>query len=396
MPPDNNSFNEEDLELAEDSIIDDDALSAIMPASETEPLITSYIPTTYTQPPTTDSYDYLISPKKNKKTVMEQPSLSFVCVECKRKIDESEHTNSYGSRPINEKNECAAICSKCLKYFSQCELCRTYFYKTELQLNHCAPCIEMAPKHYIHNYKYKVQKDFPMIGKEPKDKIYYGIELELESENLGLDVLIVHSLVKEFALLKRDSSIKHGFEIVSAPAVIESHYELWDNFFEKLPKTCHPLSSCGMHVHASRDRMSDLQIGKILEFIHSKDNQEFIKLIAGREKPVFLGNEKGYNELEPKKIADMKVRVDRHTALNLNNLETIEFRIFWATRDKRIFFKNIEFCRAIIKWTDWAMTSIKEAVDYKQFIEFVKKNRKDYEYLCLFFETPSMKRLLES
>ena len=327
---------------------------------------------------------------------MKQEELSLICLQCDKKLIEGKDCYwTYGFKGVNAKNQLFVICATCLPLFKQCVCCGRHFREKELQLGHCDQCIENAPHQYIHNYKYKVEKDFAMIGKPPKDQIYYGVELELESENLGLDVLIVNSLIKNFACLKRDSSIKHGFEIVSAPAIIEEHYHIWDEFFTKLPATCHPLKSCGMHVHASRERMSDLQIGKILEFLHNRNNQEFIKLIAGREKPVFLGNGKGYHELEPKKIADMKVPIDRHSALNLNNGETIEFRIFWATRDKRIFLKNIEFCRAMIKWTDWATTSIQDSIDYRRFIEFVKRNRKDYEYLCLFFETPSMKRLLE-
>lgn len=296
------------------------------------------------------------------------------------------------------------ICDKCVSKFAVCSSCGYHFKPEELELEHCVKCISEAPKRYIKRYSYRVEDDFGMrhgavsaetySSGKPKDEIYYGVELELESEKLGLDVIRVNALVKDFAYLKSDSSIKSGFEIVSAPATMEEHYHMWDNFFEKLPPTSRPLKSCGMHVHASRGRMSDLQIAKILVFLHSEKNREFVKLIAGRESSFHNNFETKKSFRDVKKLTyDKHGRPDHHTALNLHKEQTIEFRIFWATRDKRIFFKNLEFVKAIIKFSDWAHTSMKD-IEWRKFVEFARAYRKDYEYLCLFFETPSMKKLL--
>lgn len=338
------------------------------------------------------------------KTKRKQKPPRTVCVSCGKiwKSAPKSRTYQYGNGNLSKNGDYKILCHKCVRKFTftECIRCSRYFEKNQIKFEHCPTCIEAAPRDVIKNYTFRVEDDLQMLHKtrsvntdkdgKPKDEIYYGVELELESDNLGLDVLIVDSLTKKFACLKRDSSIKKGFEIVSAPATIEEHYHMWDDFFKKLPTTCKPLRSCGMHVHASRNRLSDLQLGKILVFLHAKENYEFVKLIAGRDSSF-------HNDFtKPKKFVDSRAEgVDRHTALNLNNDNTIEFRIFWATRDKRLFMKNIEFCKAMIKFADWATNSIKEATNFRKFVDWVYKNRKEYEYLALFFETPSIQKLLK-
>ena len=321
-----------------------------------------------------------------------------VCISCKKVLQENDTYASYfNSRKIDDRGKLQVICSACVSNsdFKQCESCLSYYEDNILERGDCQTCIAEATARHILNYKYRVEKDLGMRGQEPKDRIYYGIELELESKNIGLDVLIVNSLIKEIAKLKKDASIKHGFEIVSAPATIDEHYYMWDNFFEKLPPTCEPLHSCGMHVHVTRDRLSELQIGKMLMFLHAKENREFIKVVAGRDSN-FHNNfttEKRYKDVRIP-LVDKDGRPDHHTALNLHKENTIEFRIFWSTRDRRIFLKNIEFCKAITKFADWATNSLCDSVNYMKFVGFVQTNRKEYPYLSLFFEMPSVKALI--
>jgi hypothetical protein len=358
-----------------------------------------------------------IQSKKGKLVSIEPPvDAKAICIHCGKTIRKNAKRTRYGyDAQFTEKNELKAICANCLKHFVTCKACACFFKPDELKYNHCPTCIERAPENIIRNYSFKVEDNFDMrhgvtsidtqteqnrkfgVDKPigfPKDEIFYGVELELASSNLGLDVLIVDSLIRKgkvaFATLKKDSSIKpKGYEIVSVPATLEEHRNLWNEFFEKLPPTSHPFRSCGMHVHASRSRMSDLQIAKMLVFLHAKENRPFVELIAGR-------TSNPQNDFtKPKTFLDVRKVVDRHTALNLNNEHTIEFRIFASTRDKRIFLKNLEFVRAIIKFADWSANSIKSATNWRKFVDWVMQRRKDYEYLCLFFETESFRKLMD-
>lgn len=277
------------------------------------------------------------------------------------------------------------ICEKCSQELPSCSSCGFFFEKDHLVLGRCPSCVSVSAKRVIKNYTYKVDEEISLIGK-PKDQIYYGVELELESKNYNYDSLVVSELIKGFACLKRDSSLEEGFEIVTAPCALEEHYKIWDGFINELPHTVYPLRTCGMHVHATRFRLSDLQIGKILCFLHNPSNGKFVKLIAGR--PSNFHND----FTAPKKISDglhgglVPQNAERHTALNLNGDKTIEFRIFRSSKMPVEILKNIEFCRAMIKFTDWGVCSIQQAQQWKQFVNFVFSYKRDFPYLSNFLK----------
>lgn len=322
------------------------------------------------------------------------------CVVCDLEFKKSGNKRRYEMffGKIKQKKEIADVCcdtEECRAKCLSCKGCERLFRNEgDLYSGYCQSCVKNASRVLVRQYSFKAEMNFQFRG-QSQDQIYYGIELEYESEDINMDTLRVHTLLGDernpetvIGVLKKDISIGEGFEIVSVPSTIDQHHVMWDNFFAKLPQTCKPLHSCGMHVHATRVRMTDLHIGKILAFLHRKENRDFIRLIAGRDSSF-------HNNFEaPKSLKDSRAKgLDRHTALNLNNENTIEFRIFASTRDKRIFLKNIEFCKALIKFTDMSARSIQESQDYKRFIGFVFKNRKQYEYLALFLETSPVLKL---
>jgi len=225
--------------------------------------------------------------------------------------------------------------------------------------------------------------------------MFLGVELELECKDYGFDTCAVHSLIKNFACLKKDVSIDKGFEIVSAPATIDNHYKLWDKFFNEIPESVYPLPTCGMHVHASRVQLSDLQIGKMLFFIHNPENRHFIKLIAGRKSNEFNDYESVKKLSDGKNGGVLPQNSDRHTALNLNSQKTIECRIFRATKNKEEFFKNIEFFHALIKFTYPGVSSIEESKSYKHFCNYVFNHRFEYPNLNKFLATKGVLILKE-
>lgn len=286
-----------------------------------------------------------------------------------------------GKRCFYEKE----ICAGCLDEFRGCKLCNSFFYPTELKEGTCFLCIQKSYKKLINNYTFKPADFFSPKG-ETLDNIFYGVEVEYESENYGEDTFNVFNLVKDFAVLKRDSSLEQGFEIVSFPAPLELHYTLWNNFFSNIPKSVKSFRTCGMHVHCSRHRLSSLQIGKMLFFIHDIENRKFIELIAGRKSNY-------QNDFETvKKVTDGKdggmvpQNTERHTGLNLNGANTIEFRIFASPKDSKTLYKNIEFCKALIKFTECSMHSIEESKKNKVFCDFVARNRRDFPNLNNFLK----------
>jgi len=304
------------------------------------------------------------------------------CFVCKNSIFDGDQAYRYGLR--DETGTRGDIfCGKCSGRFIRCSVCCLNFLPSDIFMKHCPNCVESAPQRLIRNYSTKVHRELPRLG-HSGDDIYFGVELEYECGKYGRDTLVTDSLIKGFAMLKKDSSITKGFEVVTSPASPDIHEVNFKTLFDKLPITVQPDITCGMHVHVSRVRLSDLQIGKMLKFLHNPDNEKFIITISGRPSS-------HHNDFKrPKKITEglfggkNQVHKDRHTALNLNNPETIEFRLFRGTRDISVFMKNLEFCRALVKFTGWAHYSIGDSEKFSVFFDFVRKNRKEYNFLWNF------------
>lgn len=367
----------------------------------------------------------------------------------------------------NQKNGSSEyVHEKHLSRLNSCCSCKRLFLEV-LEENYCVYCIQRAVDKHILSYNTRAENKLDCFfspkdpknnfcdknisafyqGRNPNSFVYnsggleprpnlFGIELEYEcGKSRGLAVLKVHPLVEKFAVLKRDSTLAEGFEIVSAPADKLSHYHLWDELF-KLIETdenikCTPYHfdeekgkgvGCGLHIHISKDSMihhnsygiedkngrvkdlsivTGLSVAKLQTFIYSSSNRKFVQLMAGRESNM-------YNDFTKEKgiIIDNKGRIikgagsvinlahggfDHRTAVNFNssNGKTIEFRIFRSTKNRFELLKNIDFVDAICCFCRTGNASLLEMKNWIYFYEFVCKNRQDYPYLYKFFEKDS-------
>lgn len=319
---------------------------------------------------------------------VEVNSILGYCINCNCEITRKAKFLPYAkSRSVRFLDGDKYICAKCYKNgeFDCCKGCHEVYKNENLSFGLCIRCLNRTPKTLLNNYSFKVEEELAKIG-ESKDGILYGVELEYEARDYPTDIINIYDVIKEFAFLKRDSSIERGFEIVSAPCSLEAHYKIWCSFFAKLPSTVQIYRTCGMHVHATRSRLTNLQIGKMLVFLHSPNNRQFVETIAERK-----SNTQNNFEIF-KKIGDGKnggalpQNADRHTALNLNNHKTIEFRIFNSPKNKATLLKNIEFCKALIKFTGMGEHSISEAKDFRVFCDYIKTYRKEYIFLAQFLK----------
>lgn len=264
--------------------------------------------------------------------------------------------------------------------FAECSECGGFAPKTSLYHQFCPACVPQAPARKIRKYSYKIE--YPWLGK-PDNGRFFGVELELEAtpKSYGHATLDVSALLGEFAVLKKDASIVNGFEIVTVPASIEEQKKHWKNILSGLPSSVSPDLTCGMHVHVSRDTLwgcSDLQIGKILAFLHNPQNRRYISYIAGRPSSYHNDFTKPKCVREGKGGGAYQNDRDRHTAFNCNNAHTFEFRIFQATVDYNILAKNLDFCAALMDFTASCNSSLSEFNKMDSFLAFVRKNRKEY------------------
>lgn len=300
--------------------------------------------------------------------------------------NQCEHCN-YGSKKSDIRQwEGHSYCSHCYDNMFVCVSCqRRQFHEQSADAGICRGCFEEERRIINPQHDAKIKLDFQ--GEGPH---FYGIELEVEcDEKINRRPQFAKQILKlfdGFVMAKHDGSIVDrngkniGFEIVTVPASREIQYDKWNHFFDNLPKglRSYDTKTCGLHVHASRNPLSQLTIAKILLFMNRKENIPFITTIAGR-------SANRYCQIKDKVFKDARYgTMDRYEALNLVNKGTIEFRIFRGTLKRESLFKSLEFCDALIYFCKECSYSIRDCQKVDKFLEYVKLRKKDYIHLWAF------------
>lgn len=272
-------------------------------------------------------------------------------------------------------------------------------------------------------------KDFSLPCKCGWDRLFFGVELEVEGsgwtagERDAAAEKIV-DLTGKRVIVKRDGSLSDGgeggFEIVTAPAPLSIQREIWRPFFDWAPSSglkAQKTVTCGMHIHVSRAALGNdlkahwLSIGKIVQFIHEPENRQFVEFMSGRppghyqdfmrDKRLFVptakpvqwsvaagappdGGMKWMTHPDVAKRLTYSPRRDarsRYTAVNLMNPGTIEFRIFKSTLNPHTFWARFEFVAALVKYCMPTVASIQH-MKVPHFAAWLSTQRKDYPDLC--------------
>jgi len=205
-----------------------------------------------------------------------------------------------------------------------------------------------------------------------------GVELEVEiiSGSYKDTAKQVLALAPKSYILKEDGSLAKGFEICSVPLSLEEHQIFWPTIWDNFPNNIRSWNTetCGMHVHASKKRLSSLQIGKILVFINSQKLRKYIVKIADRICP-------NYAAMERKKFTDVRKGTRKHESVSTCAYDTIEIRIFKGTLNLQSFLKNLEFTQALIEYTAPTKVSLRQVENWELFCVFVFKEKKRFPNL---------------
>ena len=243
----------------------------------------------------------------------------------------------------------------------------------------CHRCLGDSFK--IHNYSTRVEGllKFKATRVRPST-VYLGCELEYETKNRQKAQFAVGKLLHGHALMKSDGSIQNGFEIVTCPATLDIHLQVFKSFFDNLPPDLTVKSNVGMHVHISRKPLSQLTIGKITEFLNRDENKTFIHHIAGRKDNHYCKMDKTRSITFPWRY---KHGGDRYNALNLNNQNTIEVRLFATPMDYKTFASRIQFVQALVDYCSPASTNIelKKQTHYESFMHWLSQRRRMFPEL---------------
>jgi hypothetical protein len=266
-------------------------------------------------------------------------------------------------------------------------------YDEDTEEDLCARCYTRRGPIRDHSY-----------GPEPvfhgKGPLFLGIELEVEardaSRSEGADSLASNPLY----YLKHDGSLNDGFEVVSHPVsgdwLLENPAAYDDVFaLAKRGFRSYDTSTCGMHVHMTRKAFKKLHLLKFVTFV--KENDAFTLRVSQRKYKSSMDQwakthyeESRYDpwrgECVAASIASHLKHTngatgDRYTAVNLENENTIEVRIFRGTLNPAGFWKNVEFCLALYAFTENA--SLRELTP-ENFMRFVSAYRRRYKHLYAF------------
>lgn len=317
-----------------------------------------------------------------------------ICTEC---FCEIEHT-------LRECGECNAydyedeiyysesrdedLCRSCEQNnYIECDECRSEYRESRADRHRC----HESDVSGIHYYSYKPRAVF--FG---RDKYHFGIELEMEApedENpLPEGVRIIKSRLGERVYLKEDSSIEHGFEMVTHPHTLQefqTNFD-WDTLkvLSRQGWRSWYTDTCGLHVHVSRtafernhNRVNRHQLA-FIKFIY--DNQRAVQTLAGRASDYAKFGDKGrlVSKLEH------GVGEGHFSAVNTDPEATLEIRVFKGSLNPNTVLSAIEFVHAAIEHTrHMKIEPKKKPLAWTKFISYVTANEDLYPHLIEKLET---------
>ena len=251
---------------------------------------------------------------------------------------------------------------------------------TELMIDGvCHHCLDATFK--IHNYSTRVESmlKFKATRVRP-NTVYLGCELEYETNNRNRAQLAVGKLMHGHALMKSDGSIRNGFEIVTCPATLDIHLDIFKKFYDNIPPDLKIEKNVGMHVHISRKPLSQLTLGKMTEFLNRPENKLFIAFIAGRTDNQYARMDSGRNVTYAWRN---KNGGDRYNALNLNNQNTVEVRLFATPMNYKEFASRLQFVQALVDYCMPAQSneSLKKQTHYETFMGWLSNRKRMFPEL---------------
>lgn len=294
-------------------------------------------------------------PKKHQSLCKE---CSFECADCYDRF-----ANSMGTW---ENASGDTVCERCGENYFCCEDCNGTIHSDDTNGDEnfadgtfCSSCYETRRREYeeengdsdedslLHDHDYKPKAVF-----HGQRKVYAGIEIECDSPRS----LAIHEVLENIGFneddyyCKEDSSLNHGFEVVSHPRTWQSwceHDFAWCDKVNKAGYRSYDTETCGMHVHVSRSFFTKLDLLKLLRFFEIE--QEFILKMSRRRDKAALEEWSGV-DINNKYPHTRKLKdggEDRYSAINLKNSKTVEFRFFRGTLKVQSIRRNLALVFAL-------------------------------------------------
>jgi len=297
----------------------------------------------------------------------------------------------------------------CETNYFVCEDCGRVFrdnqrnYDEDADADFCSDCMEerhMNLDDLIHDYYYK---PYPNFYGESDEKAYLGVELEVDNTSGDYDNRLIYNAAEnlldnycEQLYLKHDGSLSNGFEIVSHPCTLDYHYSQfgWKDIMEICKDGTlysHDTSTAGLHIHISRSffgdtqEVQDLHISKLIILVSKFYDSHLLKFSRRKpnelrwcENPSIVCENNDTEHTIVDKMKQFKSR-GRYMAVNLENQNTIEFRLFKGTLNFTTFMASLQL---VVELSRYAMRTELKNIPYTRwrdiFISTEFKELKNY------------------
>jgi len=228
-----------------------------------------------------------------------------------------------------------------------------------------------------------------VLGFEDTNETLFGVELEYEK----VTAREVTKSLKGHAIAKRDGSIRNGVEVVTRPACIKTHKNSLKAFYDQVKVKAE--SNTGMHVHIDKRKLSQYQIGFMLQFLNDTELVKNLEEIAGRSystnaycRPragTVMTTGISYDEYAKKLV---RSSTEKYSPLNTKKDNTIEIRIFSSPESHEEMAAKLDFVNALVKYSSpysISVKSLKDKFQWETFIGFVQANKKDFPDFVSFY-----------
>lgn len=271
------------------------------------------------------------------------------------------------------------MCEPCADEYWYCEECGRRATDDEIHRDDygdimgCNGCRNGGDDRLVYEWNYRPTMIFhPEIPVDPTKPLYIGMELEIGWDNWNYDV-DAQKWLKDMkdsynGLLyaKSDSSINDGFEVVTHPmdpvwAMENMPFALFQHAIDTGAQETN--TSCGTHIHIDRDALTAAQMWKLLK-VHTKLSN-LCGVIGGRGTDAEYGSFSAErmrvltkNALNiSKKKGEAFGRMERYTAINLQNDQTVELRYMEGSIRPNDIKKNIQWVQALYAFTNYITVS---------------------------------------
>jgi len=290
----------------------------------------------------------------------------------------------------------------CMNRFDGNDYCESCY---EDNVSYCEDCDESYWNSYNHECENGPIKPWdykpdPVFFGHSGANYYLGLELEVENTrgNYGTDetARVIADDLGRRAYLKHDGSIADGFEIVTHPHTLDNIREEFDwSVLERLTSRGFRSwnaedSSCGIHVHVSRtafagsnrrrvaDHKGEAHLLRFMKLIY--DNQRQVERLAGRSSDRWA-NFSDRGRLV-NKVKNGHQSNGRYSAVNTDNYNTSEVRVFKGSLNKKRVLSALEFVTAAVEYTrDLKVNGQNRALDWSRFVAYVVSTADTYPNL---------------